>query len=584
MRRKREISFLVCTLLFSVPAFVETGAAADVETVGDLNVQGVIESSGGVKFPDGITQTSACNACVNGVLPITLGGTGGDTATEARANLGVPGLATRNTFTAGQTIQGYLTTTGDLNLPATGLITAGGNRLIHSYGWENFFAGTNAGNFTTVGSSNTASGAMALYSNVSGNNNTAGGWSALYSNTNGQDNTAIGASALYTNTTGGANSAIGALALSKNTTGYHNTASGWSALSKNTIGIENTASGASALLYNTTAGGNTAVGNMALRSQAFTNGNTAWYTYNTALGYQALYSNQPTTTSNGNMNTAVGSTALYKNTTGASNMASGAGALSMNTTGSGNTASGTVALLNNSEGNYNTAGGLSALNNNFTGSYNTAIGNSALFRSNGSSNTAIGRLAGSGLVNGDNNIYIGADVLTAITTESNTLRIGSGISSVFISGISGATSSGGSAVYVNTSGQLGTLTSSRRFKEEVQDMGDATAGLMKLRPVTFYYKKEYADGPRLLQYGLIAEEVAEVYPGLVQYDEKGEMNTVYYHFVNAMLLNEVQKQQRWMEEHEKMIESQNEMIRMQRENILSLEGRLARIENMLASK
>lgn len=323
---------------------------------------------------------------------------------------------------------------------------------------------------------------------------------------------------------------------------------------------------------------------MALRSQSFTNGNTAWYTYNTAVGYQALYSNNPSTTSDGKLNTAIGSSALYKNTTGANNMASGAGALSMNTTGAGNTASGTSALLNNGEGNYNTAGGLSALNNNYSGNYNTAFGNSALFRSNGTSNTAIGRLAGSGLVNGDNNIYIGADVLTAITTESNTLRIGNGISSVFISGISGATASGGSAVYVNTSGQLGTVTSSRRYKEEILDMGDATADLMKLRPVTFYYKKEYADGPRLLQYGLIAEEVAEVYPGLVQYNEKGETNTVYYHFVNAMLLNEMQKQHRRIEEHEEMIESQKDTIKMQSEQILSLEERLARIERLLVSK
>jgi hypothetical protein len=279
------------------------------------------------------------------------------------------------------------------------------------------------------------------------------------------------------------------------------------------------------------------------------------------VGYQALYSNNPSTTSDGNLNTAVGSSALYKNTTGASNMASGAGALSMNTTGIGNTASGTAALLNNGEGNYNTAGGLSALNNNNSGNYNTAIGNSALFRSNGSSNTAIGRLAGSGLESGDNNIYIGADVLTGITTESNTLRIGSGINSVFISGISGATASGGSAVYVNSSGQLGTVTSSRRYKEDIRDMGGATADLMKLRPVTFHYKQQYAAGPRLLQYGLIAEEVAELYPGLVQNDEKGEPNTVYYHFVNAMLLNEVQRQHRRIEAHEELINLQGEMIK-----------------------
>jgi hypothetical protein len=119
------------------------------------------------------------------------------------------------------------------------------------------------------------------------------------------------------------------------------------------------------------------------------------------------------------------------------------------------------------------------------------------------------------------------------------------VTRAFIAVIYGVTASGGSAVYVNSSGQLGTSTSSRRYKEDIQDMGDASNGLIQLRPASFHYKPEYADGPRTMQYGLIAEEVAEVYPDLVQYDPKtGEPETVSYHLVNAMLLNEVQKQQK----------------------------------------
>ena len=85
-------------------------------------------------------------------------------------------------------------------------------------------------------------------------------------------------------------------------------------------------------------------------------------------------------------------------------------------------------------------------------------------------------------------------------------------------------------------------------------MGDASSDLMQLRPVSFYYRPEYSDGPRTLQYGLIAEEVAELYPELVQYDPKtGEPETVYYHLVNAMLLNEVQKQHRKIQDLEERL-------------------------------
>ena len=101
------------------------------------------------------------------------------------------------------------------------------------------------------------------------------------------------------------------------------------------------------------------------------------------------------------------------------------------------------------------------------------------------------------------------------------MRLGSGQTKTYISGIYGSTSSSGIPVYINSNGQLGTQTSSVRFKEQVRDMGDSTSALMKLRPVTFLYKPEYADGERTLQYGLIAEEVAKVYPELVAYDISG---------------------------------------------------------------
>ena len=132
-----------------------------------------------------------------------------------------------------------------------------------------------------------------------------------------------------------------------------------------------------------------------------------------------------------------------------------------------------------------------------------------------------------------------------VPQESDTIRIGSFQTRAFIAGIWNViTGSQGVPVFIDVNGQLGTSPSSRRFKEDIRDMGDASSRLMRLRPVTFRYKKEYANGLRPVQYGLIAEEVAKVYPDLVAHSPEGEVYTVQYHKVNTMLLNEVQKQHR----------------------------------------
>src|SRR5205823_1095093 len=115
-------------------------------------------------------------------------------------------------------------------------------------------------------------------------------------------------------------------------------------------------------------------------------------------------------------------------------------------------------------------------------------------------------------------------------------------------------------------GQLGTASSSRRFKEDIFDMGDASSGLLRLRPVTFRYKKPYADGSKPLDYGLIAEEVGEIYPDLVSRSADGKIETVQYHKLAPMLLNELQKQQQRAAEQD--------------ERIRSLENRLANLETM----
>jgi hypothetical protein len=233
-----------------------------------------------------------------------------------------------------------------------------------------------------------------------------------------------------------------------------------------------------------------------------------------------------------------------------------------NTTGTGeyNTAGGYKALYSNTSGTVNTAGGYWALESNTTGSYNTALGNGAGYWSP--------------IFSGSYNIYIGYNVSPAAYNESNTIRIGveGTQSATYIAGISTIT---GDAVYVDSSGRLGTLSSSRRHKEDIEDMGDASSGLMKLRPVSFHYKPEYAEGPRRLQYGLIAEEVAEVYPDLVLYDPKtGQPQTVYYHLVNAMLLNEVQKQQKELSALKEQVRELSALVEQNKGS----SGRLSKLE------
>jgi hypothetical protein len=268
-------------------------------------------------------------------------------------------------------------------------------------------------------------------------------------------------------------------------------------------------------------------------------------------------------------NFGAGYNPLGSNTTGSRNTATGFGALNSNTTGSDNTGVGFGALNFNTggtspAGSQNTAVGSSALHGSTspqTVSNNTAVGFQALLNNAGNSNIALGANAGESLNGGNSNIYIGADVPSAPTpaAESNTIRIGfTGQTSTYIGGIYGTTTSlsSGSAVVVDSSGQLGTILSSIRYKEDVQDMGDASDGLLKLRPVTYRYKKPYADGSKPLDYGLIAEEVNEIYPDLVVKDRDGQVQTVQYQKLVPMLLNELQKLQSRVAALEELLSSQ----------------------------
>ncbi len=273
--------------------------------------------------------------------------------------------------------------------------------------------------------------------------------------------------------------------------------------------------------------------------------------WNTATGVSALSAGPV-----GFANTADGAFALSRNTSGYNNTAVGAYSLNAIDVGHNNTAAGAFALRDNL-GVSNTAVGAPAMLLNTTGSNNTAIGvNSLASNTTGSYNIAVGRSAGYNLTTGSDNIDIGH---AGVAAESNTIRLGDSLlqTQTFIAGIRGVTTghADGVAVVIDNQGQLGTVSSSRRVKDDIADMAAASSGLMSLRPVTFHYKSDQNPAGRTLQYGLIAEEVAEHYPGLVAHSADGQIETVMYQFLPPMLLNEVQKQQRTIESQQRTIDA-----------------------------
>jgi hypothetical protein len=378
----------------------------------------------------------------------------------------------------------------------------------------------------TSGVWNTGTGFEALNHDTGGKNNTATGVRALFSDGNGSNNTATGVYALYSNTTGWYNNAVGAYALSHNTTASWNTANGYGALYSNTTGVDNTATGFAAL-YNNTIGVN-----------------------NVANGLQALYSN----------------------TTGIENTAVGVNALAGNTNGSANTAIGLGALFNSASGDNNTAVGVSALAGT-TGNNNTAIGPYALHGNiTGNNNTAVGRFAGESVFTADNVICIGADVAGADVSDS-----------CFIGNIYGVNEGGTiSAVYINSNGQLGTQPSpsSRRFKKEIKPMDQTSEAILALKPVTFQYKSDKTGTPP--QFGLIAEDVAQVSPDLVVRDENGDIYSVRYDAVNAMLLNEFLKEHRKVEEQQATITQLKKEMEMFAARLKEQDSKIQKVSAQIA--
>ena len=391
--------------------------------------------------------------------------------------------------------------------------------------------------------------------------------------------TGFGNDALTNDTGSGKNSAFGDEALAVNTSGFDNEAFGYQALFANDSGDSNIAIGIVALRNNTSGRANIAIGNDSL------NDNITGFE-NIAIGYNAMMNND-----SGDNNVAIGLGTLFANTTGQRNSALGGQALSNNTTGINNAAFGFATLISNIDGFQNAAFGYNALASNLhgvdnvaigsvafqtgtAGTYNVAVGAFSFWEGSGDDNTAIGHGSLSHVGTFSNNIALGSDSGDKIQLDNNIcignegaasdtgiIRIGTDGTHVatLVAGIYGTIVSGGTPVFILSNGQLGTVTSSRRFKTDIAPMAASSDVLLSLNPVTFKYKPGI-DPKGIPQYGLIAEDVEKVAPSLVIHDAQNRPYTVRYEQINAMLLNEFLKEHQRVKDQGDAVAAQGKTI------------------------
>jgi hypothetical protein len=487
-----------------------------------------------------------------------------------------------------------LTVAGDIET-STGFKINGAS-VLNVVGTDNIFAGSSAGTSNT-GSWNSFIGASAGYSNTTASANSFFGRYAGLQNTTGDSNSFFGAHSGIGNTTGHNNAFFGQGSGGQNTTGSYNSFFGEGSGRSNTTAQWNAFFGTAAGFNNSTGSSNSFFGGSAGNANT-TAGNNSFFGYNAGnlnttgnsnsfFGANAGYSN-----TTGSMNSFFGLNAGNSNTTGIADAFFGMGAGLFNTTGGNNSFFGWGSGLSNTNGSNNSFLGMHAGFSNTTGISNSFFGtNSGYSNTIGIRNTAIGSYAGYNIT-GNNNILINNE---GNSSDSSIIRIGVVTATsnnpdvhtqTFIAGIANATVIG-STVFIDNNGQLGIATSSRRFKEDIRNMDDASSALLRLRPVTFRYKKEYSKDSEL-QYGLIAEEVAEVYPELVQYGEDGEPFTVRYQVLNSMLLNEVQKQhqeiqaqQIIIQEHKTELERKNAEIAILKSQHSSVDARVSALEQAI---
>ena len=583
-----------------------------------FQIQGITQFNANSKLGNLLIGQSAGNASITGGSNQLIGANAGASLTSGNADVFLGSGA------------GQSTTTGNGDVYVG--VGSGQTATTAAY---NTFQGAQTGLFTTTGSYNTFNGFNSGFSNTTGTNNTYLGSQAGASATIANHNTFVGFDSGFSNSTGSGNLFLGDSAGSFNTTGSNNlylahagvgaenntTRIGSSQTNAFIAGIygANVSAGQPVYVDSTghlgTGGGNS-VFSFNGRSGAVTPASNDYnftqifgvvgpgqlfgnYTLPVVFsdptnGYKGKVVNVTGDVIGGNMNSAGGyqingTTILNQDTLNDTMLGVGAGNANITggdsqligrsagaaiTSGNADVFIGGAAGASTTTGNGNVYVGWISGSSSTTGFYNTFVGSqTGFYNTIGNTDLYLGFSAGVSNTTGSNNIYLANGGLDG---ESNTTRIGVSQQAAYIAGVYGVTSGSGVPVYINSNGQLGTLTSSRKYKEDIRDMGDISTALMKLRPVTFHYKSEYDKGPRTLQFGLIAEEVAKVYPDLVAWNPDGTPYTVRYQYLSSMLLNEVQKQYH-------KLQDQAELIAAEEKKIDALETRLARIEAALAN-
>ncbi len=587
-----------------------TLSGSAVNSINGYQIGGVLQFNFNSALNNLMIGPSAGNAAITGSSVQLIGDHAGSSLTSGNSDVFIGSNAGQTTTTGN----------GDVYIGEV----AGQNATTAAY---NTFLGAQTGNGTTTGSNNTFTGFNAGLYNTTGANNTLLGSQAGVWSTTANNNTIVGLDAGFYNTTGSSNLFLGVNGGALNTTGsndiylahvgvgaesnttriggsqsnafiagiYGASVSSGQPVYVDSTGHLGTGGGSSLSSFN---GRNGAIvpaagdygfsllsGTLAPaqlvgtydQQLAFSNtgnvysgtglnvsGTVTGGLVNSTGGYQV--NGATIFTQNALNDTIIGLGAGNASISGGDSQFIGRSAGAAITSGNADVFLGGAAGALTTTGNGDVYVGWTSGTSGTTAAYNTFVGAQTGFNNTtGTSDLYLGFNSGVSNASGSNNVYLANG---GVDGESNTTRIGGGQQSTYIAGIYGVTMGSGVPVYINSNGQLGTLTSSQKYKEDIRDMGDTTSALMQLRPVTFRYKAEYDKGERSLQYGLIAEEVAKVYPDLVAYNPDGTPYTVRYQYLSSMLLNELQKQYT--------------RAQTQEQRIAELEQRIARIESLMA--
>lgn len=501
-------------------------------------------------LPSGVTITGTANINTSGSAITTIGngGTGAVNIGNATGNTTIS--AGNLTITAGNvtlTSGDVIFTSGNLSLPtsgpSTGLIKINGNPYFHNYGVStavgSLFVGQNAGNFTLSGAdTNYAFGNLALHSLTNGTYNVGIGYQSLTACTSGTQNTAVGAvETLDSLTTGDRNLGVGLGTLHSLTTGTGNIAIGhWQA----------SGTGASGMAYTSSESWNIDIGNFGVLGES--NVIRIGTQYNTTYGQNKAF--------------MAGITGVVPASTNISAVlidSAGQFGSTLNSAAAA-TASPINFLKSRSGGAITSGDSLGAVN--FSGHDGTAYITGSQITSTNSGTVATNRIASNlkfythpdstsastlrMTIDTTGAVTIAApDSGTGLTVSGGGISVAGGLTlptgTNYITSIDtfGRTVGvSGIAVLVDNTGAFGTVASSKRYKDNIVPMGNSSDNVLKLNPVTFIYKH---DDSKTMQFGLIAEEVMEVMPSLVVYDKEGLPQTVKYHDLPALLLNEIQK-------------------------------------------